>query len=285
MSTPTICLRCAKSSCKESKNGTLEICEHGVAYYNDNGKILLKDALVPLSLVTRNLRHELNRMLAVIVAESIRLDPTVTTRHIVPDNPVSKIVGTTIIIDHFVQMLSGVNQFHTTTAGAQQYEPVRLSETIKKYFTIHSIIRNEQRATELELRLNFGDDVLISEYGDVFEYLTSILMDNVWKYSFSGSTVEVSVVEREKSLADICFTNISSPLPEGIEIFTKGTQANSEAEGFGYGLFWGRVLADHYNRLRKSSFDIMEVAHVERFISRGVAEQKFILQNMLIQHE
>lgn len=227
MPSPVICLRCAIKSCRASSPGDFDICPYGVAYCNRDGKLLFKDAMVPLSLLSSNLRHELHRMLAAIFAETIKVDSSVTKERVDPTNPASKIIGLTIMIDHFAEMLAGVNEFHPTTRGAQAGEPRNLAEVVEKYFAIHSIIKNERRPSSLELCVSFDRGLYILSHADIFEYIISLLLDNAWKYSLDGTTVTVSVPSQDGSLGVITFTNISKPLPAGPRFIYQRHAGNS----------------------------------------------------------
>jgi len=219
-------------------------------------------------------------MLAAIFAETIKVDSSVTKERVDPTNPASKIIGLTIMIDHFAEMLAGVNEFHPTTRGAQAGEPRNLAEVVEKYFAIHSIIKNERRPSSLELCVSFDRGLYILSHADIFEYIISVLLDNAWKYSLDGTTVTVSVPSQDGNLGVITFTNISKPLPADLDLFTKGTQAIQSSDGFGYGLFWAQILVDHYSGLARSSAAKLELIHEEKVQDNQIAEQTFVLSDV-----
>ena len=57
------CLRCRPKYCENTESGTIEICDYGVAFYNNNGQILKKEKRLTLQHISQNLRHELNKIL------------------------------------------------------------------------------------------------------------------------------------------------------------------------------------------------------------------------------
>jgi hypothetical protein len=269
-------------SCLQSNADSLDICEYGVAYYIKKEEVLRKEALVPLRYISYNLRHEINPILSVIVEEAGKIDKSISTRRIDLSNPASKIVGSTIILDHFIQMISGVNEFHPS--GNYAPRPVReriLSALIKKYFDIHSIIKDPRRAYNLELHLNFDNNVIVSFSADIVEYLLSILIDNIWKYSATGTRVEISLFPKTDELADLIFQNISSPVPQDIDIFGKGVKLGEEAGGFGYGLYWANILIFHYNRLSGKEEEL-QLVHNQKNIGKALSKQEFILNNLIV---
>ncbi len=283
MTQPVICLKCAKKSCKQCLVGELDVCDYGIAYCNYEGNILYKKTLVPLMMISKNLRHEMHKMLQAIIGEANQLDINLTTKHIDLENPASRIVGLSIAIDHFVQMLAGVNQFHSATSGFQESEKRCLSDIIQKYFAIHSIIRNERRSKDLSLELGFDTNLYISKHVDIFEYLISLLMDNAWKYSLPKTKVYVSTNIHNQESLDVTFINQSRKLPEEFDIFAKGSQADEGSEGFGYGLFWGLILVDHYNNLSQDIPCRLAFTHEEHLIDSNNAEQRFILSGIPIE--
>lgn len=278
-----ICIRCSTRGCEKSAPDEFGICNYGVAFYNKGDRILRKETLVPLSFISRNLRHELHKFLQAIVSEANTIDESLTTKSVDLGNPSSRIVGLTIAIDHFVQMLAGVNEFHSLSIIPRKKDCRRLSDLVRKYFSIHSIIRNERRATDLKLSITFGDNIYIPVFADIFEYLFSVLMDNAWKYSLANTTVRVSANLHTQGLADVEFSNESNPLPEGFNVFGKGTQVDENSEGFGYGLFWALILVDHYNSLSGANSPVLDLIHEEKRLTDNVSEQKFILRNVPVE--
>lgn len=282
MSIPEACLTCAKKSCEQSQEESLEICEYQVAFYKTKNVILKKEALVPLRYVSYNLRHELNRYLNAIVEEAMKIDNNITSRIINLDNPASKILGTTLIIDNLIQMITGVNEFHPTDfPGGNVSKKRHIKEIIQKYFAIHSIIKNPRRAENLELIMKIDEDINISFCLDVFEYLVSILMDNIWKYSANKTKIEVTAIRKNKEFADIIFRNISAFIPNDIDIFSKGGKIDKESEGFGYGLYWAGILIYHYNRLSSKEKDILKISHDQERIDKDLWMQEFSLNNLI----
>jgi len=284
MYTTIACLSCAIKTCKNSKDGTLDICDYGVAYFNKNGTILTKESLAPLRYISMNLRHELNRKLAAIVAAATEIDETISSDLVDPNNPASRILGTTLIIDQTIQMITGVTEFHPDdTIKDQVSEKKQLSQLVKNYFNIHSIIKNVRDATELNLHILTEENIYITFCADTIEYLVSIMMDNVWKHSIKGTEVEFSVIHKDYNLCDMVVKNMSKPILEDIDIFAKGSKVDKNIEGFGFGLFWANILIDHYNnKVKELSDDPLKLIHKQIIVEENLAKQQFILENVII---
>lgn len=280
MPKPVVCVKCALEKCNEVLPGELNICDYGVAYTNHDGKILLKDSLVPLSLMSTNLRHEMNKMLQAIVNEVNLLDNTLTTKHIDLEKPTSRVIGLTIAIDHFVQMMAGVNEFHAGSFAAFDDKASNLADVVKKFYAIHSIIRNSRRVNDLSLELQFDKNFYLLKFGEIFEYIFSILMDNAWKYSQPETTIRVAVEESDDNLSNIIFSNLSKALPSKFEMFSKGTKVDTNSEGFGFGLFWGAILVDYYNNLSADQPQELTFTHSQIPLEGDVYKQVFKLSNV-----
>lgn len=288
-----ICINCAKKECKETVNGTLDICEYGVAYYNAKGRLLKKEALIPLRYISNNLRHELHPILNLIVQEANKIDPTISLKKIKTDNPASRILGATLIIDHFIQMITGVNEFHPDKSlGSYKSVKKNLFELIENYFSINSILKNTQRADYLNLTLDIDKKINVSFCCDIIEYLISILMDNIWKHSFTDSDVYLSIKQTNDNLIDVIFNNRSIPIPKDINIFEKGIKSIKEKKGFGYGLYWATVLIDHYNRIigRENNCPLenhgeLKLEHSQVIDNSKSSNQKFILSNVIVSYK
>jgi hypothetical protein len=99
------------------------------------------------------------------------------------------------------------------------------------------------------------------------------------------STVTVRVPEKPDSVADISFINFSQPIPRDLDIFARGAKGDIQAEGFGYGLYWGRILVDYYNRQLGRTMSPLELTHTQTLREGGLAEQVFILANADVKRE
>ena len=106
------------------------------------------------------------------------------------------------------------------------------------------------------------------------------MLDNIWKYSISGSSPSISVTSSEHGFIEIIFTNISAPIA-GIEyIFEKGYQEDQKSEGFGYGLFWTTLLVSHYNELATIEEYPLTLSHTQDIQNMQQAKQIFTLRNI-----
>ncbi len=133
-STTTTCIRCSHKLCEQAPHGTLDICDFGVAFYNRDGEIIKKEERVTLQHISQNLRHELHKILQLIVSDASRIDPSVSIKSIDLNSPASRIVGATVIIDQFIEKISGVNDFHPSgQRSVNANSKVRLLSVLDKY--------------------------------------------------------------------------------------------------------------------------------------------------------
>ena len=89
----------------------------------------------------------------------------------------SKILAATIIVDHFIQMLTGVYEFRQSLGGDHLKTERKLKDIINKYFNTYSILSSVRRPGNLTLNMDFDDSCTIPYCVDIFEYLVSIFLD------------------------------------------------------------------------------------------------------------
>ncbi|MDT8878748.1 hypothetical protein RSO68_04640 [Halomonas saccharevitans] len=276
-----ICIRCPSKDCEKSEVGTFEFCQYGVAFYNTGSVIKKKEESVTLRHISHNLRHELNKVLQAIVAEASLIDPTVSTKRIDLENPASKIVGATVIIDQFIEMIAGVNEFHPSSHySANLDKKVNLLKVLDKYSKVFSLIVNTRRSKNINFQFDVDEKTNITFASHMIEYIVSIMMDNIWKYSIDESTATISAKENKNHDIELRFTNVSRPIIDPGVIFEKGFQSKEESEGFGYGLYWAQVLIQHYNELSKRTSDLLELVHEQELMDDEKAKQVFIIRNL-----
>jgi hypothetical protein len=276
-----ICIRCPSKDCEKSEIDTFDFCQYGVAFYNTGSVIKKKEESVTLRHISHNLRHELHKVLQTIVAEASLIDPTVSTKIIELDKPASKIVGATVIIDQFIEMIAGVNEFHPSSHySANLAKKSNLLMVLDKYSKVFSLIVNTRRSKNIKFHFDVNKKTNITFASHMIEYMISIMMDNIWKYSIDGTTATISTMANNSSDIELKFTNISKPITNSEMIFDKGFQTKSESEGFGYGLYWAQVLIQHYNELSKRNSDFLELVHEQQVIDNEKAQQIFIIRNL-----
>lgn len=277
----SICLRCPSKDCEKSEVDTLDFCRYGVAFFNTGGVIKKKEESVTLRHISHNLRHELNKVLQTIVAEASLIDPTVSAKKIDMEKPASKIVGATVIIDQFIEMIAGVNEFHPSAHySANLDKKSNLLKILDKYSKIFSLIINTRRSKDIDFFFEVSDKTNVSFASHIVEYIISILVDNIWKYSIDGSVATISSIQNNKDDIDLKFINISNFIVDSDMIFEKGFQSKGGSEGFGYGLYWAQVLIQHYNELSKRNTDLLELTHEQKIIDNEKAKQIFIIRNL-----
>lgn len=276
-----ICIRCPSKDCEKSKIETFDFCQYGVAFYNTGSIIKKKEESVTLRHISHNLRHELNKVLQTIVAEASLIDPNVSTKRIDLDNPASKIVGATVIIDQFIEMIAGVNEFHPSSHySANLDKKTNLIKILDKYSKVFSLIVNTRRSKNINFNFEVDKKTDITFASHIIEYIISIMIDNIWKYSIDGSTATVSSIKINTSDINLKFINISRPILDSEMIFEKGFQSRNDSEGFGYGLYWAQVLVQYYNELSKRDSDLLELTHEQNLLENEQAKQTFIIRNL-----
>ena len=278
------CAQCAQKPCRHSSKGTLQICSYGIAYYNTGHNILKKDPYITLRTLATNLRHEVNPVLQVIVQEASQIDRSVSTHQIFLNNPASKIVGASLIIDYMIQMITGVNDFHADpSSSSQRHRAVPLLAIIEKYFNIHAILKNTGRVEELTLNPKIDGRLMVSQNTDIVEYLVCILMDNAWKYSFEKGHIDVFVQPgTEPEFVNLVITNSGLPIAPSLNIFERGVKGKKSTKGFGFGLYWARILIEHYNNIRESATPEMEISHKQKKAKtlQNIALHTFTITNI-----
>jgi hypothetical protein len=260
---------------------TLQTCEYGVVCYRDARRLLKQEPLVPLRHVCRNLRHELNCIIQFLINQAVELDRTVSANSIDIDNPCSRIVAGALAIDHFIQMLNGVNEFQPdATTSTTVIGGARLSRVIANYFAIYSLITRASMSRTITLQCRVDEALRIGPQRPVISYIVAVLVDNAWKYALDGSTLVVVPFSAPSGLCSVSFENDSLPLPTGMDPFTKGAKADPSSRGFGYGLHWARILVDHYNRMLPSSETPLKLSHSQNLPGDGRARQTFLIENI-----
>jgi len=281
---PETCLKCNIRSCKSTKATTLDICEYNVAHYNDGKNILKKEALTPLRFIARNLRHEINPILMKIVRELNELDPYLSSEALDLTSPPGRIYATTIILDHFIQMMTGVYEFKASEKIVNTlYTTKSLDSILRKWFVLFSILRSSENGV-LSTNIGIKKSISISFASDIIEYIFSILMDNVWKFATNNSEVVIEGTAVDENLYDVTIINKSTPIDNNINIFARGTKNNPETRGFGFGLFWLTILIDHYNKVGQFYSTPLSVDHQQSLHQNGTADQLFAIRNIRIQH-
>jgi len=277
------CTICQRKVCEKSLNKVLDFCQLGVAYFNDNGNIIRSRERVTKFDIAANLRHELNRVLQYIINQAEEIDPNVSTRVINLNSAASRLVGATIILDQFIEMMCGVHQFHQIHTPKHSNDKRKLTDIIHKQMEMYSLIQNTRRARDLNYEIKVPETINIINQASKIEYLTAIFCDNIWKYADPEYPVKILVTKRDE-LVDLSFINTGKPIPEGADIFIEGEQIDRKSEGFGYGLAWAQVLTYQYN----DDLGILEtdselkIEHEESKIQSGKCSHKFIIKNIAI---
>jgi len=280
MSNTLTCYSCHSKPCRQTKDGTFDICQYGVSFLNNNGNFETREPSIPLSTIAKNLRHEINPILQTIIEQASLLDSKLSIKSIYLDNPLSVIVGSTVILDNFIQMITGVHEFHSTPTNIAQ-NPFNLKGQIDFYFAVYSIIKEEGRAQNLSLTNIVPDKYFVHQYGDFLKYILVILIDNAWKYSSDQSTINVNVRKNSNKLFDLEIVNKSLKIPDKIDIFELGSKVNPDSKGFGYGLYWLKTLENSYNTIVNSKPEMqLRITHQQQNEDRQFAFQKFTVENI-----
>jgi len=282
------CVLCRQKPCEHAPVGTLAVCDYSVAYYKKSDDDILKhrERVNARDIVT-NLRHELHRVLAYIVQEAEEIDPNVSTKRINLDSPGSRIVGATIILDNFIQMITGAYAFQPDRGHSPHNsgQPLYIAETITRLIETYSMIKNRRRAHSLSCDINVPTTAYTRILPTTIEGIIAVLCDNIWKYSVNGSHVEIGYLHKSSGLASIYFQNAGPAVPRPDLIFDKGYKADKNSEGFGFGLYWAQNLVAFHNEGTRRTIEQLELRYEHTPINESHSTHKFILDNLAIQEE
>ncbi|MEX2410760.1 MAG: hypothetical protein WD607_05190 [Candidatus Paceibacterota bacterium] len=277
---PITCITCTSKFCEKTKPGTFDICQYGISFLNRKGKIEVKEPRVPLATIARNLRHEINPILQSIIQQVSLIDPNLSTRKIDKSKPLSLVIGSTVIIDNFIQMITGVHEFHSTPSSLSA-KKTNLKLLINNYFDIYGIIKESGRAKGLMLSNFLSDNLYITDLSDFIKYIVAVLIDNIWKYSIDHSRVTININRKVSGKYKLVIQNKSNTIPKNIDLFQMGSKVDKNTKGFGYGLFWVKTLENSYNELKNSrEVDDFKVMHNQILRPDGYAMQQFIIDNI-----
>jgi len=286
MKEPLICLSCASKPCQNVEVGTFDICKYGIAFCKRDDFVEKKEQQVQLSNISRNLRHEINPILQTIIEQTTKLDLTLSVREIDLNKPLSVIIGATVILDNFIQMITGVHEFHATTTDISKRK-IKLKDIIDYHFVVYAILKEEARTKDLRLNNLIPDNYYISFCSDFIGYIFAVLVDNAWKYSIDDSVLTVNINSDDTDKCKVTLTNQSETLPEEINIFDLGVKFNPSSKGFGYGLFWAKILEFNYNTVGRTiedddnRFYIKHKQHTSQISKYSF--QEFTLNNLIIE--
>jgi K+-sensing histidine kinase KdpD len=151
---------------------------------------------------------------------------------------------------------------------------------------LHSIVKDYRRSSNVELKSGISQKRTISIGVDYIEYIISSLIDNAWKHSNPNTTVEIGETEKGGNLIDLTFSNFSPPLRRDIDIFQVGAKNDPSSKGFGYGLFWVKILVEYYNSIFNAGEvrpdRLMQIEHSEDVVAPNMAIQSFKLSNIKV---
>lgn len=284
MSTFT-CISCSSKFCEKQQEGTFDICQYGISFLKRKGVIETREPKVPLSTIAKNLRHEINPILQTIIQQASFVDPTLSTKVIDTENPTSLIIGSTIVLDNFIQMITGVHEFHSSPTTLTS-KKINLKSLIDLNYTAYGIIKENGRTKNLRLNNHIPNNFFISQYPDFIKYILVVLIDNAWKYSIDNSTLTVNINRISTNNYRLKLTNKSKIIPVGVNIFELGTKVDESSKGFGYGLHWVKTLENNYNELlQNDENEYFEVVHNQINSEGGLSFQEFILENIKIDQE
>lgn len=280
------CISCLSKECAKSKEGTFDICQYGISYLNRNDKIETKEPKVPLSTIAKNLRHEINPILQLIIQQVTQIDPTLSTKIIELDKPLSVVISSTVILDNFIQMITGVHEFHSLPNNISN-KNINLNSLITTYFKMYSIIKENGRTKNLDLNNLVSNDIYVSACSDFIKYLIAILIDNAWKYSIDDSKLTVNLNLIEKNRYNLKFTNKSKLIPKYFNPFIMGSKLDESSKGFGYGLNWAKTLEANYNSLMQfETGKEFEITHRQIHANDSLNKegfQEFTLSNLILE--
>ncbi|MEK9507679.1 hypothetical protein WI460_05655 [Gemmatimonadota bacterium Y43] len=280
---PKTCIPCRQRPCESESAIGMDLCPYGIVYRRDpDGRIVRAEPTVPVRHLAGNLRHEINPLLAFIMNEANRLDPTATTRAIDAGDPVGRILGATLILDDTIQMISGVHEMHLLVEPRSARDSIVLQRIVRNRFEIYSLLEGAGRSKRLVLEERSRNEMSLSFGVPIIEYVIAVLLDNVWKFSLADTPVTVVVSNRGGGLAQLRIQNVGQPIPESLDPFGLGNKADATSRGFGYGLYWARLLVDRYNAALDDDGPPLALER-EEIIQRSVrAIHSFSLENIRV---
>ena len=78
-------------------------------------------------------------------------------------------------------------------------------------------------------------------------------------------------------------------MPSGLNIFDLGVKANNKSKGFGYGLFWAKILEFNYNTMTHKVEDDenkFSISHNQiESANPRYSFQEFILNNIILEEK
>ena len=274
------CNYCMPKFCRNSQNGDFEICQYGVSYIKLENQIFTREPNISVSTIAKNLRHEINPILHSIIEQTSKVDNSLSTKKIDLQNPLSLVIGNTVILDNFIQMITGIHDFHASSSNIST-KKINVKETLKYYYDVYSIIKEDGRTETLRFVNNIPENLFIHEYSDFIKYMIVILVDNAWKYSKSNTELIIDLKHIEGNYYQIDFINISSIIPDEFDLFKLGNKVLENSKGFGYGLYWLKMLIESYNQLNDTvEHNSLEILHRQEKIDKFTARQKFSLKNL-----
>ena len=120
---------------------------------------------------------------------------------------------------------------------------------------------------------------------DFVKYILAVLIDNAWKYSIDNSTLTVNINSTDNGRSRINIVNRSKTFEPNLKIFDLGVKASDSSKGFGYGLYWSKLLEFNYNALAHQIEDKNNkfyISHTQRPTANPeISYQEFSLNNLI----
>lgn len=246
--TSRACVSCTSRSCEKGDLKQIRTCERGVAYFRADDAIHRLDEPLPLRTLAQNLKHETHKFLQLIVNEACEINPGVSTKSVDLNDPASRIVAATVLVNDFIDMIAGVNDFSPPDGAFASRQSGHIKRMVDKSIKAQSMIKNARRCSRLVFVQNFDEpEMSVVTGAKAIENIVSIMIDNVYKYSVEGTTVDIRVSRDERGFGFVEITNICYNLVDSDRAFDKGYQANPNSDGFGYGLHWASTIVSYMN--------------------------------------
>ncbi|TAE83229.1 MAG: hypothetical protein EAY81_08575, partial [Bacteroidetes bacterium] len=104
-----------------------------------------------------------------------------------------------------------------------------------------------------------------------------------------NSTFTVNINSISENKCKIIFTNQSKRIDNHLNIFDLGIKVDENSKGFGYGLYWAKLLEFNYNVINQSIENMDENFSVQHkqinSASADIGYQEFSLNNLIIERE
>lgn len=174
------------------------------------------------------------------------------------DIPAKRIAAAADLMDKSIEKIAIVNE--VGRAGRSyltvQNSPKSLLDILNKCKLQYGLITSHSRPEGVDIAIYCDESIKVTFLPIVIEYIISTFIDNMYKYSIRETRCNIHVRQNENGLIRIEFSNQSNTPAPPESIYGKGIKIEAKSQGFGYGLYWAKVLEQQYNHELEKARDI-----------------------------